>query len=83
MGSKVFSTDAIRAKRAGPEETEVDSGSRSLRSRGPRRRKLTVVKSHCNGAQLTTARSDVTWPVSTSVDEGLASEASVTRGDGR
>ncbi|KAH9402924.1 hypothetical protein TYRP_015688, partial [Tyrophagus putrescentiae] len=54
-------TGVPRAKRAGLEETKVDSGQ---------------VTSDID-SKLTTARSDVTWPVSTSVDEGLASETSI------
>ena len=35
-----------------------------------------------SGARLHFARSDVSWPLLTSVDEGPASEASRARGDG-
>ncbi|KAH9396301.1 hypothetical protein TYRP_019701, partial [Tyrophagus putrescentiae] len=39
----------------------------------------------CGGssAQLRAARSDLTWPLSTTDDEGLASAASEARGGGR
>ncbi|KAH9398214.1 hypothetical protein TYRP_019223 [Tyrophagus putrescentiae] len=60
------STRVSRAKRAGPEETDVDTGqvtvnvrllgSRSLRSRDPRRRTLTLAKSHKTSRSLAVHR---------------------------